>query len=70
MNEFDKEEVGEVFVILIVNEWDRIRNTRVFKCRRRVGNFKVTVMTCAARVCVHKSIGKEKKEGVPGGMKR
>ena len=38
VSELEKEEVREVFVILLVNERDRIRNNKSFKCRRRVGN--------------------------------
>ena len=51
----------EAFVILIVNEWDRIRNTRVLSVEEEWKMFKSTVMTCAARVCGYKSIGRKKR---------
>ena len=62
VSELEKEEVREVFVILIVNEWDRIRNTRVLSVEEEWEMFKSTVMTCAARVCGYKSIGRKKRE--------
>ena len=70
MRELEKEEVRDAFVILIVNEWDRTRNTRVLSVEEVWEMFKSTVMTCAARVCRYKGIGRKKREGVPGGMKR
>ena len=51
----------EVFVILIVNEWDRIRNARVLSVEEEWEMFRSTVMTCAARVCGYKSIGRKKR---------
>ena len=61
VSELEKEEVREAFVMLIVNEWDRIRNTRVLSVEEEREMFKSTVMTCAARVCGYKSIGRKKK---------
>ena len=61
VSELEKEEVREAFVILIVNEWDRIRNTRVLSVEEEWEMFKSTVMTCAARVCGYKSIGRKKR---------
>ena len=49
-----EKEVGEAFVILIVNEWDRIRNARVLSVEDEWGMFKSIVMICAARVCGYK----------------
>ena len=61
VSELEKEKVREAFVILIVNEWDRIRNTRVLSVGEEWEMFKSTVMTCAARVCGYKSIGRKKR---------
>ena len=60
-SELEKEEVREAFVILIVNEWDIIRNTRVLSVEEEWEMFKSTVMTCAARGCGYKSIGRKKR---------
>ena len=54
MSELEKEEVREAFVILIVNEWHRIRNARILSVEDEWGIFKSTVMICAARVCGYK----------------
>ena len=71
VSELEKEDVRDAFVMLILNEWDRIRNrpTRVLGVEEDWEMFESTVMTFAARVCGYKVIGR-KKEGVPGGMKR
>ena len=69
VSELEKKEVREAFVILIVNEWDRIIDTKVLSVEEEWEMFKSTVMTCAARVRGYKSIGRKKK-GVPGGKKR
>ena len=61
VSELEKEEVRRAFVILIVIEWDRNRNTRVLSVEEMWEMFKSTVMTCAARVCGYKSIGRKKK---------
>ena len=61
MSEIEKEETREAFVILIVNEWDRIRNTEVLSVEEEWKMFKSTVMTCAGRVCGYQSIGRKKK---------
>ena len=50
VSELEKEELREAFVILIVNEWDIIRNTRVLSIEEEWEMFKSIVMTCAARV--------------------
>ena len=60
MSELEKEEV-RAFVILIMNEWDRIRDTTVLSVKEEWEMFKSTVMTCAARVCGYKSIGRKKR---------
>ena len=44
VSELEKEKVREAFVILIANEWDRIRNTRVLSVEEWE-MFKSTVMT-------------------------
>ena len=62
MSELGKEKVREAFVILIVNEWDRIRNTRDLSVEEEWEMFKSTVMTCAARVCGYQSIEGKKRE--------
>ena len=62
VSELEKEEVREAFVLLIVNEWDRFRNTRVLSIEEKLEMFKSTVMTCAARVCGYKSIERKKRE--------
>ena len=69
VSELKEEEVREAFVILIGNEWDRIRDTRVLCVEEEWEIFTRTVMTCTARMCRYKSIGR-KKMGVPGRMKR
>ena len=51
----------EASVILIVNEWDKIRNTRVLNVKEEWEMFKSTVTACAARVGVYKSIGRKKR---------
>ena len=61
MSELQKEEVRETFIILIVNEWGRIRDKRVLSVEEECEMFKSTVMTCAARVCEYRSTGKEKR---------
>ena len=61
MSELEKEEVIEAFVILIVNEWNRIRNTRVLSVEEEGEMFKSTVTTCAAMVCGYKSIGRKQR---------
>ena len=69
VNELEKKEVREAFVMLIVNEWDRIRDTRLLSVEEEWTMFKSIVMICAARACGYKNIGWE-KEGVLGWMKR
>ena len=59
--ELEKAEVREAFVVLIVNEWERIRNTRVLSVEEEWETFKSIVMACAARVCGYKSIGRKKQ---------
>ena len=44
VSELEKEEVREGFVILVVNEWDRIRNTRVLSVKEEWDMFKITVI--------------------------
>ena len=61
VSELEKEEVREASVILIVNEWDKIRNIREFSVEEELEMLKSTVMTCAARVCGYKSIGRKKR---------
>ena len=61
VSEHQKEEVREAFVILIGNEWDRIRNTRVLSVEKEWEMFNSTVRTCATRVCWYKSIGRKKR---------
>ena len=61
VTELEKDEVKEAFLILIVNEWDRIRNARVLSVEEQRRMFRSTVMTCAASVCGCKSIGRKKK---------
>ena len=56
MNEFEKGEMKEAFVILIVNEWDRIRNSGVLRVENEWEMFKST-----ARVCGYKSKGRKKR---------
>ena len=70
MSELEKGDVREAFVILIVNEWDRIRNTNILCVEEEWEMFKSSVMTCAARVCGYKSLIGRKREGVLGVMKR
>ena len=61
VSELEKEEVRKAFVILIMNEWERIRNSRVLSVEEEWEMLKSTVMTCAARVCGYKSIGRKKR---------
>ena len=61
VSELEKEEVREAFVILIVNEWDGIKDARVLSVQEEWEMFKSTVMTCATRVCGCKSIGRNKR---------
>ena len=61
VSELGKEEARKAFVILIVNEWDRNRDTRVLSIEEEWEMFKSTVMTCAARVCGYKRIGGKKR---------
>ena len=51
MSELEKEELRAASVKLMVNEWDKIRNTRVLSVEEEWEIFKSTVMTCAARMC-------------------
>ena len=73
MSELEKEEVREAFAILTVNEWNRIRNTRILSAEEEWEMFKSAVMTCAAtsqQGCVGTKVQERKSEEVPGGMKR
>ena len=63
VSELEKEKVREAFVILIVNEWDVIRNTKALNVEEEWEMFKNIAMTCAARVCVYKSRGRKKRGG-------
>ena len=51
----------EALVILIVNEWDSIRDTRVLSIEEEREIFKSTVMTYTARMFGYKSIGRKKR---------
>ena len=61
VSELQKQEVRKAFLILIVNEFDRIRNTRVLSVEEEWQLFKSTVMPCAARVHWYKSIERKKR---------
>ena len=67
VSELEKEEVREAFVILMVNEWDRFRNTS-FKCTRRVGNVQKSsngMYSCKSE-CVQKNRKVKKVECLVG----
>ena len=61
VSELEKEEMRKALVILIVNECDRITNTKALSVEKDWGMFKSTEMTCAAWVCGYKSIGRKKR---------
>ena len=55
VSELEKKKVRETFVILIVNEWYRIKTYKSFKCTRRMGNvLKHSNNMCSKGVWVQK----------------
>ena len=58
------EEMREAFVILILNERDRIRNTRGLSVEEREENVQKYSNDMCTRVCGYKSIGRKKRGSV------
>merc|ERR1711872_852032 len=61
VSELEKVEVREIFKQLVMNEWEKVRYTRVLSVEEEWKLFKCSIMECAARVCGYKSIGAKSK---------
>ena len=61
VRELEKEEVREEFKRLILNEWERVRNTAVLSVEEEWREFKSIVLRCAATVCGYKVLGRKCK---------
>ena len=61
VSELEKPEVREAFEMLILNEWERVRNTRLLNVEEEWELFKCTVIRCAASVCGYKRVGNKRK---------